>query len=221
MAASGGSDAKAFEAAFISEVFHSLSQPLTALHCTLDLALQRDQTLEQLRASVQTALDSAERLRQRLLLVRALNDAAMPSAALEPTDLGQVLRELHEDMSPLFEAGGRRFELDLRCSHLLTVRADKLRLTRALFVFVEYLFRYLPQDAQLSIGLDKSDSGQAEIRVASASSLPVSPAEAGSGENRSCELELLRRTVVASGGDFVLLEHTSARSVWLAGLPLV
>lgn len=219
MAASGGSDAKADEAAFISEVFHSLSQPLTALHCTLDLALQCDQTVGQLRASVQTALDNAERLRQRLLLVRALNDVGNPGGETETIDLGALLRELHEDMSPLFKSEERRFELDLRDSPVM-VRADRVRLTQALFVFVEYLFRYLPQGGLLSIGVEKPHRGQAKIYIVSPSSLPVSPVEAGSGENRSCEVELLRRTVLARGGDFILRDHTPGRSVWLARLPL-
>ncbi len=92
--------------ALISEVFHNLSQPLTALHCELELALRRDQTVEELRGSVQAALEDAERLRQRLLLVRALNDASNPGDLSQPTELCELFRQLHEDMLPLFALGG-------------------------------------------------------------------------------------------------------------------
>jgi len=205
------------EAAFISEVFHSLSQPLTALHCTLDLALERDRTLPQLRASVQSALDNAERLRQRLLLVRALNDAGGSEQAHEPVDLGVLLGELSEDFLPLFESAGRKFELEIRREHPL-VRANRVRLTRALFAFVEYLFRYLPEGALLSLCLDGSED-QAEIRIQSASCLPLGPEEGNFTLPCSCETELVRRTLVAAGGDFRLVLCEADRNVWLGTLP--
>ncbi len=211
-------ETKSSEAAFLSEVFHNLSQPLTALHCTLDLALQRDRTLKQLRASVQSALDDAERLRQRLLLMRALNDAGAPGELLEVTDLSALLRELGDDMSPLFASAGRRFELDIRCQPLL-VRADNRRLMRALFAFVEYLFRYLPEGALLSIGLDRGKAGEAEMHIDAASCLPVGPESGNFTAPYSCETELVRRTFQAAGGRFVLLSCASDRSVWLGTLP--
>src|SRR5580658_4323384 len=108
MARTSAPDQRSSEAAFLSEVFHSLSQPLTALHCTLDLAMQHDRTTEQLRASVQSALDNAERLRRRLLLIRALQDAENPGDTSELVDVNALLRELCDDMSPLFESTGRK-----------------------------------------------------------------------------------------------------------------
>jgi len=212
-------DGKPSEAAFISEVFHSLSQPLTALHCTLDLALQRDRTLKQLRASVQGALESAERLRQRLLLVRALNDAAAPDGHVRINDLGTLVRELCEDMSPLFESAGRVLEVDLPC-HPLPVHVDHARLMRALVAFVDYLLRYLPQGERLSIRLDRAGDQKAEMRIAAASSLPVSPGNEFPSAAYACEIELARRTFTAAGGEFELTTSDPGLSVWRATLPL-
>lgn len=213
-------EVRSAEAAFISEVFHNLSQPLTALHCTLDLALQRDQTLCELRASVQTALDNAERLRQRLLLVRALNDAAAPAKSAQAVELCALLRELGEDMAPLFESAGRKLELDIG-GEPLPVRADKMRLMQGLFVFVEYLFRYLPEGERISIRLDQGDGQQAEIRIDAASWLPLSPAQDASNPPFSCEIELLHRTLAAAGGEFELMSGGPQQSLWRAALPLV
>ena len=213
-----GPAAKSGEAAFISEVFHTLSQPLTALHCTLELALQRDDTLEQLRASVQTALDNAERLRGRLLLVRALNDAETSVEEFGPTDLAALLRELHEHLSPLFESTGRRFELAL-CNSPFVVQADVVRLRRAWFVFVEYLYRYLPEGGALSLELRQNARQDAEIYIASESCLPVSPADVEGEGNQACEIELLRRTIAATRGELVLVDQAPDRSLWLARLP--
>ena len=207
------------ESTLISEVFHSLSQPLTALHCSLDLALRRDRTLQQLRASVQTALDNAERLRQRLLLIRALNDAADPGDVSQAIDLSALLRELGEDMLPLFESAERTLELQIDCGPLL-VRADKAKLAQALFCFLEYLFRYLPERGRLAICLDRCGGEQAEIKIDTASCLPVAPGEEAAASPYSCEIELVRRTLVAAGGEFGLLSCTEGRSVWRAALPL-
>jgi len=213
-------DSKAAQEIFISEVFHNLSQPLTALHCTLDLALQRDRTLKQLRASVQSALDNAERLRQRLLLVRALNDAAAPGDPSETTDLSALLGELREDMSLLFESAGRQLVMHLPRVPL-QARADRTRLTRALFVFVEYLFRYLPQGELLSLALHEGKEGQAEIQVEAAGCLPVGPTDGDQRAPYSCEIELVRRTFVAAGGKFGFMRCDGQRSFWRATLPLV
>lgn len=219
MAAAGAPDGKFSEAAFLSEVFHSLSQPLTALYCTLDLALECDRTVEQLRASVQSALDNAERLRRQLLLTRALKDAADPGELAEPVDVCALLRELGDDMLPLFESTGRELAIHIGVEGLL-VRADKRRLTQALFTFLEYLFRYLPEGATLSVFLNRGTVGRAEIRIASPSCLPVGP-DCGEYGSRSCETELVRRTFLAVNGEFELTSCDSGRSLWLGTLPLI
>src|SRR5262249_40870842 len=138
------------EARFISEVFHNLSQPLTALHCTLDLALQRDVEFEQLRASVESALGHAACLRQRLMLVRALSDAGQDGGSRESIDLASLLRNLVEDLQPLFASAEKTLELETTNAALL-VRVDAARLQRALFAFLEYLFSYLLPGGTISI----------------------------------------------------------------------
>ena len=217
MSGPGDPETESAEAALISEVFHSLSQPLTALHCSLDLALRRDRTLKQLRASVQIALDNAERLRQRLLLVRALNDAVDPGDLSQPTDLSTLLRELGEDMRPLFESVGQKLELHVDRDPLL-VRGDSTRLAQALFCLLEYLFRYSPQTALLAIHLTHTEQ-KADICIDTAACLPVGPADDASATPYSCEIELVRRSFRAAGGEFDLVNCDSGRSVWRATLP--
>jgi len=204
------------ERAFISEIFHSLSQPLTALHCSLDLALRRDRTLQQLRASVQAALEHAERLRQRLLLARALNAASEP-AEPEAIDLGELLFELQADLSPLFECAGGRLELQ-RSGEAIFVCGNKSRLMQALFVFLEYLLRYSVVGEPLLMFLSAGEQGRAELRIEASSSLPIGRDDVPGA--LPCEMELARRTFVAAGGDFWSEEGDVKRSVWVATLPL-
>ncbi len=72
---------------FAHEIFHSLSQPLTALLCSLELSLSNDGSVEELRATIQDALANAERLRQRLVSLRELTDAGGPADSSRPTVL--------------------------------------------------------------------------------------------------------------------------------------
>ena len=218
MASASAPDGKFSEAAFLSEVFHSLSQPLTALYCTLDLALECDQTVEQLRASVQSALDNAERLRRQLLLIRALKMPPIPANLPNPSNLRLAPRI------------GRRYAPSVRvdrprASHphrrrRATGACRQRRLTQALFTFLEYLFRYLPEGATLSVSLDRGTAGRAEIRIASPSCLPVGP-DCGEYGSHSCETELVRRTFLAVNGEFELTTCDSGRSLWLGTLPLI
>ncbi len=200
---------------FLSEIFHSLSQPLTALHCSLDLALRRDHTLDELRASVQSALEDAERLRQRLLLLRALSDASDPGDLSQPVELTEMLRELQEEMLPLFESEGKRLELEADAGPIM-VHGNRVRLLRALFYFLEYLFRYLPEGAMLSICGGLGEGRQAKIRIETASCLPLAPS--GDGAAYSCEIEMARRSFRAAGGEFASLSAAAEYSIWEATL---
>jgi signal transduction histidine kinase len=205
---------------FVSEVFHNLSQPLTALHCSLELALRRDRTVEELRGSVQAALEDAERLRQRLLLVRALSDASDPGDLSQPTELTGLVRELQQDMLPLFASAGQKFQLEMEGGVVL-VRGNCARLTRALFAFVEYLFRYSREGAVLTIGIPVPAGGQADIRITAATCLPVAPSADGTAAAPySCEIEMVRRSFRAAGGEFALVSAGAEQSVWQARLPL-
>ncbi len=205
------------EPAFISEVFHNLSQPLTALHCTLELALQNDRTYEQLRASVQSALDHAERLRQRLLLARTLNDACEPVASSQPADLVALLRDLQEDLSPMFESAGRGLLVGTPCGPLL-VQAERMRLMRCLVVLLEYLLVYLAEGETLAFTVARRAEQRAEILIEGAVSLPIGPLE--DGYRHSCEIELARRTFAAAGGDFALIRSNADHAVCAGTLPL-
>jgi signal transduction histidine kinase len=205
---------------FVSEMFHNLSQPLTALHCSLELALFRDHNLEDLRGSVEAALQSAECLRQRLLLLRELNDAIDPGDLSQPTDLHELLSELHQELLPLFASAGQQFELGLEGGPL-PVRGNRSKLMRALFYFLEYLFRYSPPGARLGLRVGCTPDGQAEIGITAASCLPVAPtADRSPAPPCSCEIEIARRTFRAIGGDLLLLSWTANETSWKLVAPL-
>jgi hypothetical protein len=62
----------------ISEVFHGITQPLTALECGLELSLRYDKNSSQFRARVRAALESSQLLHQKVVELRRLLDAGSP-----------------------------------------------------------------------------------------------------------------------------------------------
>ena len=203
--------------AFVSDVFHSLSQPLTALQCSLELSLARDQTSQEFRASVEAALLNAERLRQRLLLLRELSEADDPGDVSAPVQLRQLLQELREDLLPVCEAAGGCF--DLNCDSV-QVRGNGNKLTRAFFYLLEYLLRSGPRTS-LSAHVAPTNGRQVEIRMTfSGTGSAAVPGDDSSEPVSTGEVEIARRTFRAVGGDLASVDSAAGQCVWLASLPL-
>ncbi len=203
---------------FASDVYHDLSQPLTAMHCSLELALLRDQTVEEFRASVEAALQNAERLRQKLLLLRELSDAEYPGD-VSPLALDRLLQQLREDMLPLFEFAGRSFEL---ACEPVQVPANEAKLTRGFFYLLEFLLRCASPSCDLRLHGRRTGQQQLEICIEGCGAR----AETGRSEcllepNWSGELEIARRTFRAIAGEIVWMDSDGLPGFWTVRLPCI
>jgi hypothetical protein len=89
-----------------SDLFHALSQPLTALCCSLELTLQLDPTLEKYRDSVACALGQAERVSSLATGIRELFDAAETGDDNEVLPLQATVHDAVRDSLPLAELAG-------------------------------------------------------------------------------------------------------------------
>jgi signal transduction histidine kinase len=202
---------------FVSDVFHKLSQPLTALHCSLELSLARDETAEQYRASVEAALQNAERLRQSLLLMRELSDADDPGEISAPVALHRLLLNLREDLLPVFESAGVDFDVTCDPVHIL---GNEAKLARAFFYLLEYLQRSSPLSS-LNISAQQKNRQRVEIRMAVFGAVPAADSAVDFSDPVSAgEVEIARRTFRAVGGDLVFVESATGQSVCIATLPL-
>ena len=220
----GGAEAEArgVQRSFASEIFHNLSQPLTALQCVLELSLFRDQTTEELRASVETALRNCRVFAPAAsVLLWELDEASDPGDPSANHRLGSLLRELQEELLPLCESAGQRFELQLQ-SGPIVVYGDKTKLMRGLFYFTRNMyFATLLRALRSAFRVRSTNQGQAEITIATSSCLPINPsAENETAATHPCEIEIARRSFRAVGGDFVLVSSEVCPSVWRATLPI-
>jgi C4-dicarboxylate-specific signal transduction histidine kinase len=187
---------------FISDVLHKLSQPLTALHCSLQLSLERDQTADEFRVSVEAALHNAERLRENLLLLRELCDADDPGDISAPVQLQELLQETQQDFLPVCESAGGCFTV--RCGPV-QVRGNGAKLRRAFFYLLECLLRrYESRSLGISV---KRKNGRVQIRLAfSGAKLAAIPMNDACDPIATGEMEIARRTFRAVGGDLAAVE---------------
>jgi phospho-acceptor domain-containing protein len=203
---------------FASNVYHDLSQPLTALHCSLELALVRDQTVEEFRASVEAALQNAERLRQQLLLLRELSDAEDPGD-VSPLALDRLLQQLREDMLPLFESAGRSFALT--CVPV-QVPANEAKLMRGFFYLLEFLLRCAAPGRDLCLQGRRTGQQQLEICIEGcAVRAEAGPSECSLDPDWNGGLEIARRTFRAIGGELMRMDSDGLPGVWMVRLPCV
>jgi len=184
------------------------------LHCSLELSLVRDETAEEYRASIEAALQNAERLRHRLLLMRELSDVDDPGDIATPVALPKLLFDLREDLLPVFESAGVRF--DVSCDPV-QVRGNEGKLTRAFLYLLEFLQRTSPRSS-LNVSVQRKNKQQVEIRMMLLGAVSAS-ADGFCDPTSTSEVEIARRTFRAVGGDLALVESAAEQSIWIATLP--
>jgi hypothetical protein len=197
------------ERAFVSDLFHAVSQPLTALECGLELSLRRDNTAAEFRARVETALVNAKLLHRRLLEARALQDASDPGDARLPVDVKGLLLQLHEDLLPV--ATSAKVKLEVKCE-AAKAHGNEARLRNGFFCLIEFLLRVCPTGQKVSIRANRASLTAFEVNFRTCGSnrikLPQSPLHADPSD---LSLGIARRTFKAASGDLVLTENQSGQ----------
>lgn len=115
---------------FISDAFHSLNQPLTGLHCGLEIALQRPRTEGEYRQRISDGVDNAGQILALVKAVRQLVDAADPGERCGTVSLPLVLSQMNSELEVVAEATG--VALHMNCVDQASVTADPGKLLSAL-----------------------------------------------------------------------------------------
>jgi signal transduction histidine kinase len=197
-AVASGSESEARQQ-FVSDVFHTLSQPLTALRCSLELALMQDSDAQGYRTALEDALGHAERVTRCAEFLRLLAEADDPGTACE-IDLRECVAAAVEEFAPVFETSGAM--LAMRTNGRATIVADPSKVQRALFLALDFagatgrdvkITLHRPGRAEIEF------EGQGQLRAQS----PSQKAEQS--------LELSQRMFRATGAD-VSFKDGTARS---------
>ena len=197
------------ERAFVSDLFHAVSQPLTALECGLELSLRRDQSAAEFRARVETALVNAKLLHRRLLEARALQDASEPGDTHLPVGVKGLLLQLHEDLLPV--ATSAQVKLDVKCEAAM-VHGNDARLRNGFFYLLEFLLRVCPTGQRVSLRAQRVSLTAFEVSFRTCGSnrieTPESPRDADPAD---LSLRIAQRTFRAAGGELVLTQNRAGQ----------
>ncbi len=106
----------------VSEVFHALSQPITALQCSLELTIRRARTAEEMQAGLRESLESSQRLIAVLGWLRKFAEASEPRGCTT-IKLQEILQSWQKEMLPVADSLGKR--VDVECLESNEVLADE------------------------------------------------------------------------------------------------
>jgi hypothetical protein len=118
----------------LSELLHSLSQPLTGLRCSLELSLQLpldlpiEQVAEQQREIAAAALEQTEKVIGMIQLMREYLEAEQPGAGTDSIALTPVLQSVTEELSSIAAVRGVHLRLVGTCAATLPLPKARLRL---------------------------------------------------------------------------------------------
>lgn len=137
-------------------VSHDLRSPLSTI--TLSTQLIRDSTPEQRDEYIDMVLSSAsrmERLIRDLLDIAKLENSKL-SIESRPTDMSEVVREVHQSHLPI--AREKSIELVLEVDDSLPeLEADRDRITQALTNLIGNALKFTPENGQVILGAHVSD----------------------------------------------------------------
>jgi len=137
---------------YISEAFHSFNQPLTALHCGLELCLLKERSPEEYRERIADALENAGTVLQLSKAVRELVEAVDPGEELQSVELQPALTALSDELAIVAEAAV--VGLKLSCQQGVAVFVDPSKLTRHLGNLGSIIIRALEPGGTVQLGVE-------------------------------------------------------------------
>ena len=150
----------------VANVSHELRTPLAALKGFLEL-LESDSldptTRRQFLDSMSQETERLERLVEEQMQLARLDAGRLPLVR-EPTDLGQLAREVAGPRRPLAERAGVLLEVRQPGGGPVVVDADVARLEQVLLILLDNALRHTPTGGRVLIGVGR-DGQCAAIRV--------------------------------------------------------
>ena len=228
---SGGSDSLSNSLPYKDDThvfLHQLSQTLTSLRGTLELALLVDSDAQEYRRVIQQSLAQAEGLVQLFKSYRALAEGGTSDLVNDEVGVGELVRVALEQLRPLSDS--RRLAVHVESGDICLVQADPARLLVALRRGLLRAIQQSPTGGKLEVSLSTKEGSACLTISATAQRAEVySPPECTEIPERESQRVLapdsaegdwtpVRRAVEALGGS--LLTITTANSPLLCEICL-
>jgi signal transduction histidine kinase len=156
----------------ISEAFHSFHQPLTSLHCGLELALSKPRTEGEYRKRIEDALVSAGQVLRLNKALRELVDATDPGERFGTVALDPMIAQLREEAGMV--AGAAGVTLDFNGSYNAQVAGDPMKLLLMLGNLVSGLISRTTAAGRVTVQGDIQGS-LIEVRIITDAMMAVFP----------------------------------------------
>lgn len=140
---------------FLSEAFHAFHQPLTALHCGLELSLLKQRSEEEYRHRIEDALQHAGAVLELNKALRELAESTDPGENFGCIELSSLLSGLAEELTLIAEA--RQVHVKLTCPEDVSVGADPEKVTRHLGNIASVVLNQLEPGGTLHIKVETGE----------------------------------------------------------------
>jgi signal transduction histidine kinase len=135
----------------LADLFHALNQPITALHCSLELGLHAPRSVEQYRDCLQKALRQVEEVGQWTAGINDLIQACEQGENIQELSLKPYIREVVELLRPVMESRSIRCVLSevSPCTVLFVMQ----RLKQVLFYAMQFVLDSIQDGGEIEVQL--------------------------------------------------------------------
>jgi hypothetical protein len=120
---------------YLSDAFHAVAQPITALHCGLEVAIAKPRSAAEYRKRIGDALEIATVFRDLTIALRELVEADEIGTDAEHVDLATVFAGMHESLEKLATLHGANLKIESITA--VKIHISKERLLRTLVLLGE------------------------------------------------------------------------------------
>jgi signal transduction histidine kinase len=134
----------------LAQLLHALNQPLTALQCSMEVALARSRTPAQYAQGLREGLELTRRMRALVEAIRevvGVEEEGKDELEPETIDLKTLLREVLDDLEHVAAAMNVRITLDNPADSSEVVKAPRRRLAGVVFRFLESALTLAARDS--------------------------------------------------------------------------
>jgi signal transduction histidine kinase len=209
---------------------HQLSQTLTSLYGTLELALLVDSDAQEYRRAIQQSFAQAERLVQLFKSYREWAEGRTSDLGNDEVEVSELVRMVLEQLRPLSDS--RRLAVHVESGDNCLVQTDPARLLVALRLGLLRAIQQSPTGGRLEVSLSTEEGSACLTISATAQQAEVcSPPEGAEIPERESQRVLapnseegdwtpLRRAVEALGGSVLIISAETPTLICKICLPL-